>query len=413
MKTVAIIGAGIIGLMSAYELKRCGYDVVIVDKGSPGGGCSLRNTGWITLSLSRPLPGPDVILASLRWLFKSDSPLFIQPTAVLRLAPWLIGFWCYCNRDAFRRGVAALASLAKGTMAAFDSLRAQGLEFEMYENGLLYVSFDERVLENKMLELAELGELGFTSPTVLTKSEVRDLEPNLSPEIVGGILVAGERHIRPESLNSALVDWLRSTGVRVVSDEEVTGFVLDDTSVRAALTNGDKIEADKFVLSAGVATGALVRKLHTRLPLVAGKGYSLTLHGTRNHLSRPIYFEEARIAVSQFGQDLRFAGTMELSNLNNGLEIQRLHGIERSARRCLRDWEGRRATYWAGLRPLTPDGLPVIGRLPKYENVVVATGHGMLGVTLAPSTAREVTALIAGTSGGVAAFAPNRFGNWM
>jgi len=241
---------------------------------------------------------------------------------------------------------------------------------------------------------------------------VRELEPMLASSVAGGVLISDDRHVRPESLVYGLVGALGRAGVTVVSGSEVLGFARDGRRMVAMTTDDTLIEADRFVLAAGAWSGALARQAGFALPIEAGKGYSITIEQPSFQLNHPLDLIEARAAVTPFDGALRFAGTMELSGINLRYVRRRADAIWRNVHGYLREQvTGTRMQAWVGMRPMTPDGLPVIGRLPGVDNFFVATGHQMLGVTLAPTTATALADLM--TSGSPSAslvpFDPIRF----
>lgn len=440
---VVVVGAGVIGLWCAYELRRRGLDVVLLDKGEPGDACSRANTGWIVPSFSSPLPAPGLTWTSLKWMASADSPLYIRPSAAPSLAGWLWTFWRHCNARDFRAGLEAVALLNERTMELFENLEDDGVRCELHKSGLLCAFGSEKGLERMLASLQTIAGHGLVDPQRLSAREARDLEPALSEEISGGILMESERHVLPESLNQGLLDRVTDLGVEVRSHTEVCCEVREGSLVRSVIagaaartgaaessgeeaadstggagsTAGDgpsrtPIEGDAFVLAAGAWSGQLAERFGIALPMQAGKGYSITLENPAVRLRRPVYFPEKKVVTSPFDGALRVGGTMELSGINEDLDPRRTAAIGRVAEHFLPgSLEGEQAQEWVGMRPLTPDGLPVIGRAPGYDNLYLATGHAMLGITLAPVTAVAVTDLIVSgrTDIPVGPFDPGRF----
>lgn len=395
MRGTLVVGAGVVGLCCAYALARRGERVRVVDRGEPGAGCSAGNAGWIVPTMAAPLPAPGVPRQALRWLLRPDAPLALRPARVPGLVPWLWRFLRRCNARDHARGLAAVARFGRHTMELFDALAADRVTFEMHRAGVLFAFLDRRELVHAREGLRQVARLGYPAPVELDAAAARAEEPLLTREVVGALWVEGERHVRPESLVDGLLRRLRELGVEVRAGVEVVGWRASGGRVQAALTPQGELTADRFVVAAGAWSGRLLRPLGVPLPLIAGKGYSLTVLDPRAQPRRPLYLEEARVACSPFRGALRLAGTMELTGLDESLDARRLEAIRRGARRYLQGWEeGRGVVAWAGLRPLLPDGLPAIGLLPGYANCAVATGHGMLGVTLAPATAEAVAALL-------------------
>ena len=221
------------------------------------------------------------------------------------------------------------------------------------------------------------------------------MEPGLTNAVAGGFLVEEERHVRPETLTAGLVAGLQTAGIEIRAGIDVTGGEKRHGTVNAVLTSEGTIAADRVLIAAGAWTGQVSSRFGFRLPIEAGKGYSVTSEHPRRTVQRPLDLIEARVAVTPFDAGLRLAGTMELSGLNVRLETRRVESISRAGDRYLGEWRGGRSErVWVGMRPLTPDGLPVIGRAPGSDNVYVAGGHQMLGVTLAPATGEALASLI-------------------
>jgi len=388
MSRTIVIGGGVVGLCCAYELRRRGEMVTILDRDRPGCAASSGNTGWIVPSFSGPVPGPGVMAQSLRWMLKPDSPLYIRPHADPGFIGWVWTFWRHCNTRAYASGLDAVAALNTRTTALFDALAADGVEFEMHNQGVLFAFLGKTALDHVRADLDRMRRYGYGESTALSADETRDLEPMLTGAVIGGILAAQERHVRPETLTDGLVQRLGALGVEIRPGVAVTGLRRRGAVITAVETPEGPVAADRFLVAAGVWSGAVTRYAGVRLPLEAGKGYSVTLTAPAAQVARPLYLDEARVAVSNFRDALRFAGTMELSGISDALDARRIAAMKRGASRYLRTWpEAAREETWMGMRPLTPDGLPVIGRIPGCENLYVATGHAMLGVTLAPATA--------------------------
>ena len=419
---VAVIGGGIIGLCVAHFLERRGAEVVLLERGRVGGGCSEGNGGWVCPSISRPLPAPGLTLTSLRWMLRSDSPLYIKPSAMPRLMGWLWAFRRHCNAESYRAGVAALAALNAATDRLYRGLADEGVRFERAESGTILAYDNESELRQTAALLARLGEERVGPVDVLDREALAEAEPDLGGGLIG-LRVRGDTHVRPETLCAGLTASLQARGVRILAGVEVAGFASEGTRVRAALTtnfetgaadggNVERMDADVFVLAAGAETPALAAHLGQKLPVQAGKGYSITVRNADVRLSQPLHVTPARIGFTPFRGAVRTIGTMEFSGINLRLDRRRIAILERAARRYLPGaLDGTERIDWVGMRPVTPDGLPAIGWLPGLPNVCVATGHQMLGVTLAPSTGHALAQLVLEGSSDIelAPFDPARF----
>ena len=395
MPRTIVVGAGVIGLACAYALRKRGRDVVVVDYGEPGGACSLGNAGWVSPSISAPIPAPGLTWTSLKWMLRSDSPLYIAPGAVPSMSRWLFRFWRYCNRRDFEHGLRATAELNRHTLALFDALEADGIRCELHRRGILYVFTDQHYLESNLEEFKPLTAVGYDMPNALDSAAMRAMEPGLSDQVIGGFLVEDEYHVRPETLTAGYAQHLKDIGVELRIGGAVEGPLGDKAGWRGVNTSTGPVEGDEIVLAAGAWTGKVAEKFGVSLPVQAGKGYSVTVPTSREQFSRPLYLGEAKIGASPFEGAVRFAGTMELSGVNLDFDSRRIAGVRKGISRYMRTPPGpREGTEWVGMRPLTPDGLPMLGRAPGQKNLYIATGHAMLGVTLAPATGEAMAQLI-------------------
>jgi D-amino-acid dehydrogenase len=409
---VVIVGGGVIGLACGYELLQHGAEVVIVEKGEVGAAASWGNAGWITPGLSTPLPAPGVIGSSLRWMVQPDSPLYIKPRLDPNFARWLIAFMRRCTRRAFEAGVAALADLNRHTMEILDEWQAAGIEFEMHRAGMLLVFRTEAGLRHGLEEFAVMRKHGFPPPDRVDRAELQNLAPVLAPSVIGGYLIEGDRHVQPGTLTRGLSERLTSQGAEIHPDTTIVDFCQRGRIIEAIQTSQGPITGDVFLLAAGAWSAALARRAGFRLPVQAGKGYSITIAGAKLGVEHTLYLGEAHVGVSPFNGAVRFAGTMEFSGFNETLDARRVTAIRRAAATYLNEWpRGDGEVEWVGMRPVTPDGLPALGRAPNHDNLFVATGHSMLGVTLAPATGRVMADLICSgkTDVDVRPFDPLRF----
>src|SRR4051794_40319202 len=226
MPHAVIVGAGIIGLNLAFALERRGWDVTLVETQTPGHGASAVNAGWIVPALSAPVPAPGLIPTSLRWMFRSDSPLYIQPRLDREMGRWLISFWRSCNAPAYRAGFLATAELNRRTFALYDNLATAGVEFEHHATGVLFAYISPEALEHDLKGMEPLHEFGFDLPAPLWGDELHAFEPGLAESVTGGFWMKSERHVRPDSLIAGLVRYLGERGVEMRTNTAITGFEL-------------------------------------------------------------------------------------------------------------------------------------------------------------------------------------------
>ena len=392
---VVVIGGGVIGLACAYELSKRGAEVVVLDQGEMGMAASWGNAGWIVPSLSAPVPEPGLTLTALRWLLKPDGPLYIKPRPDPAFARWMWEFWRHCNTRDYEVGLHAVARLNSRTMELYDGWRSEGVQFEMHCAGLLFAFLSPEVRDKTLAELGHLRPYGYEPPAALSGDEVRARAPILASNVACGFLVERERHVEPGSLSQGLLRRLDQLGADLRPKTRVTGLRRVNGRVTSVDTENGVVDGDIFLLAAGAWSAMLARASGFRLPVESGKGYSITIKRPAVKLPCPVYLGEAKVGLSPFAGSLRIAGTMELSGLSEEINLKRLASIRRSIQRFLREWpSGEGEVTWAGMRPLTPDGLPVLGPARGMANFFVATGHSMLGVTLAPATGKAMAELI-------------------
>jgi D-amino-acid dehydrogenase len=385
---VAIVGGGVIGLGVGYELARAGAEVTVVERNRVGSGASLGNAGWITPALcAMPVPAPGVVSQALKWMLKPDSPLLLRPRLDPVLLAWLWQFRAASRPTRFAAGRAALIAHNRGAVAALLRWRSDGVEFELHESGLVFLALRDDVLEEEQRLYTELRTAGFPVEFErLDRTSLREREACVSDAVVGGLVSPGEWHVRPESLTAGLAAALGRAGAQILEGVAVDGLTQSRDGWSLTSSVG-AVEADRVVLATGAWAPSLLSPLGYRLPLQPAKGYSITSVGEGVRPRHALYLIEARVGCSPFVDAVRLAGTLELGGLGLELDGVRLGALARAAAKYLRWRPTDVELAWAGLRPLAPDGLPVIGPVPGYEGLFVSTGHGMAGVTLAAASA--------------------------
>lgn len=409
MHTV-VIGGGVIGLTTAYHLAREGENVTIVEARNFGLGASDVNAGWIVPAEATPVPGPGMVLQSIKWMLRPDSPLYIRPSLNPSFVRFMLGMWRRCNAHDQRLGFEGHLRLAQGTVETFDEYRADGVDFEMHSQGLLKAFKHEANLQH-YVEYLDLTRQFDLDPEVLIGDAVRVQEPKLSDAVHGGIFFPHERHVDPGSLVRGLQKRILELGVQIEENAPIDAVDISGHLTTAVRSGMRRFAGDRFVLAGGAWTGHLSKLFGYPLPVRPGKGYAVDVAPYR--LGCVINLSDAKVAVTPLDDRLRLSGTMEFAGLDENINQTRVDAILRAPITYFRDWEppANPPRAQAGCRPMTPDGKPIIGQLGDLTNTYVSSGHGMLGVTLAPGTAAALTDLImrGRLSPDLNTFSPRRF----
>jgi D-amino-acid dehydrogenase len=413
--TVLVIGGGVIGLCTAYYALQKGHHVTVLERGGPDRDCcSLGNAGLIVPSHFVPLAAPGVVAAGLRMLLNPASPFYIRPRLDRRLFEWGWRFYRAANAAQVARAAPLLRDLCLASRACFEELAALSEnDFGLVQKGLLVLCKTQERLHEEG-EVAEAARKLGLGAEVLAPEEVARLEPGLRMEIAGAIRFTEDAHLVPPRLLDWLARAVEAGGARICWSTEVTGWRAGKGRVEAVRTSQGEFSAEEYVLAAGSWSPELARGLQLRLPLQPGKGYSVTLPEPKRRPSTPMILSEARVAVTPMGAALRFAGTMELAGLDPSINARRVEAILRAVPAYLPEFgpeDFRGVPAWSGLRPCSPDGLPYLGRVGRYANLSVATGHSMMGVTLGPITGRLLAEILSGepTSLDASALSPDRY----
>lgn len=397
MGKIGIIGGGIIGLSSAYYLAREGHKVTIIDKGDLQDGCSFGNAGMIVPSHFIPLAAPGMISKGIRWMFNSKSPFYVRPSLNPDLLRWGYLFYKSSNQTHVNKAIPALKELSYFSKSLYQQwVKELPFDFDYHERGLLMLYQTEET-EKEERETADIANHHGVEARVLTPEQVQALEPDVRVEVRGGVYFPGDAHLTPQHLVNRLVHYLKESGVEFKTDCEVLDFQIQDNHIQTLTTSQGDCSFDKIVLATGSWSGILAKRLKLSLPMQAGKGYSFTLNNVEKNIRIPSIFLEGKVAVTPMGSNLRFGGTMEITGVNHKISMNRVKGIVESILKYYPDMKVEvpaKEKIWHGLRPCSPDGLPYIGRSKQINNLIVATGHSMLGISLGPGTGKLVADLV-------------------
>jgi D-amino-acid dehydrogenase len=408
---IVVVGAGVVGLACGYELLQDGHDVVVLDSATAGQAASHGNAAKIAIAEAGPVPAPGMVLQGLKWMLRSDSPLYVKPSLSPRFLRFMLAMARNCTEEQFRAGLALNLRLAERANEMFDEWQHAGLHFEMHQRGVLLAYENKDHFENR-LRYQDVFSAYDAEPDVLDATGVHEVEPALSDRIRHGLFYPSDRQIEPDSLSSALAEHITKLGGAVRENIGVVGFDRGPGGVEGVRTSaGERVACDGVVLAAGVWTGPLSAQLGSPVPIRPGKGYSVDYRPAPFTLRTSLTLEDAHVAVTPLDGMIRVAGTMEFSGVDSTINNTRIAAIKRAAAEGFHTWdpEAPHDPSWAGLRPMTPDGLPVVGPLSDGANVWVASGHGMLGFTLAPTTARTIRHLVRGETAPDPETSPARF----
>lgn len=390
-RNVAVIGAGMVGLATAWFLQEREISVTVLEREDVAAGSSWGNAGWLTPGIATPLPEPTVLRYGLRAVLSPSSPVYIPPTADTRLLSFLVRFARNSTAARWREAMQALVPINRRSLAAFDVLHERGLAAPTYEAKSFLAAY--RTAEERTTLLEEIEHIHAAGQgiqfDVIDGDDARELEPSLSEEIGAAILLRDQRYIDPGAYVDALADSVRARGgdIRI-------GVRADDITDHGTSVDVDHVSFDAVVIATGAWLGRLARPLGVRTIVQAGRGYSFSV--PIEHMpSGPVYFPAQRVACTPLGDRLRVAGMMEFRAPDAPLDPRRIDAIAAAARPLLHGANlDARQDEWVGARPCTPDGLPLIGATHS-PRVFVAGGHGMWGITLGPATGQLLAEQIA------------------
>jgi D-amino-acid dehydrogenase len=400
----------------AYYARQRGHRVTVLERGGPEhDSCSLGNAGMVVPSHFVPLAAPGMVAMGLRMMGNPESPFYIKPRLDMDLIAWAWRFMRSANRRHVERAKPCLKSLHLRSRQCFEDLNAlPGRQFGLVQKGLIMLCRKEETLKEESHAAEEARRMGIPAE-VLTPEEAARLDPGVRMDMAGAVYYPKDCHLSPNRFMSELTRLLQESGVQILWNTPVTGWQILGGEVEAVRAEGRVLEADEYVIAGGAWSPAVARQTGLRLPMQAGKGYSLTLDKPRQLPEICSILTEARVAVTPMGTSLRVGGTMEIAGLDQSINERRVRGIIKSVPQYFPEFQEedfRGVPAWSGLRPCTPDGLPYLGRTRKYRNLSVATGHAMMGLSLGPVTGQLMAEVLSDKTPSldISLLDPERFG---
>ena len=411
---IGIIGGGIIGLCSAFYLHRAGHRVTVFDRQPIVDGCSFGNAGMIVPSHIIPLAQPGMIAKGMRWMLNPTSPFYVKPRLNADLLRWGWLFYRHSTTEHVERAIPALRDISLLSKRLYQELTADGsLSFGWQERGLLML-YKTATAEHDMAHEADVANRSGIDAQVLTAGQTQDLEPAARLSVRGAVYYPGDAHLNPGELVRSLVTYLRANGVHFADNQTVTDFGMTGSRINTVRTAAGEYAVDEVVVAGGAWSPELARRLGFSLPMQGGKGYSFEVSNPAQTVNVPAIMLEARATATPMGGGIRFAGTLEVAGTDLSVNMNRVRGIVAGINQYYPDLAVMLPppeTVWKGLRPCSPDGLPYIGRVATFENLTLATGHGMMGLSLGPATGKLVAETVSGgpQSLDLTPFSPTRF----
>ncbi|MEL4456276.1 NAD(P)/FAD-dependent oxidoreductase [Lutimonas vermicola] len=412
MKKCIVIGGGIIGLCTAYYLQKEGHQVIVIDQSNMDEGASYVNAGYISPSHIVPLSAPGVVKKGIQWMFDPASPFYVKPRLDNDFLRWAWAFNKSCTKEHVKRSIPVIRDIAVFSHELYEDIEKEaGMDFHFEKKGLLMLCKTQKMLEEE-IKIAQLAREVDLQSQVLDKDELRVLEPAVSDDVIGATFYSCDSHTTPHEFMKQMKTHLLAKGVAIKSNEEVLDLEIKEGSITKIMTGQGSYMADEYILAAGSWTGLVAKKLGMRLLLQAGKGYRINVE-RETKITLPAILVEAKAAVTPMNGFTRFAGTMEINSINNEVNPVRVRAIAKAAHGYYQQvsiTEDEMKNASSGLRPLSPDGLPYIGRTKKCSNLTIATGHAMMGWTMATGTGRLVSEIISNkkTSLDLYPFSPDR-----
>ena len=395
-KEVVIIGGGIIGLCSAYYLQKEGCAVTIIDQSGMTKGASFVNAGYITPSHIIPLAAPGMITKGLKWMFDTASPFYVKPRLDKDFLKWAWAFKKSATASKVEKAIPIIKEINILGRTLYEEIKQSGdFNFHYERKGLLMLYKTDKAGEEEW-EVGQRAIKEGLNVNHITAEEVKKMEPDAAIDCKGAVYFDSDAHMTPKEFMAEMVSYLKEKGVTFYTHEKVQDLVISKDAIKEVMTTKRKLKADEVLIAAGSWSPLLTRKLGVKIPIQAGKGYRINTE-RETGITIPALLVEAKVAVTPMNGFTRFAGTMELAGINDTINPKRVKAISKSVSNYYQGLsltKEEEATADFGLRPCSPDGLPYIGRTHKYKNLIIASGHAMMGWSLGPPTGKLVSEII-------------------
>ena len=395
-KEVVIIGGGIIGLCSAYYLQKEGCAVTIIDQSGMTKGASFVNAGYITPSHIIPLSAPGMITKGLKWMFDTASPFYVKPRLDKDFLKWAWAFKKSATASKVEKAIPIIKEINILGRTLYEEIKQSGdFNFHYERKGLLMLYKTDKAGEEEW-EVGQRAIKEGLNVNHITAEEVKKMEPDAAIDCKGAVYFDSDAHMTPNEFMTEMASYLKKKGVTFYTHEKVQDLVISKDAIKEVMTTKRKLKADEVLVAAGSWSSLLTRKLGVKIPIQAGKGYRINTE-RETGITIPALLVEAKVAVTPMNGFTRFAGTMELAGINDNINSKRVKAISKSVSNYYQGLsltKEEEATADFGLRPCSPDGLPYIGRTHKYKNLIIASGHAMMGWSLGPPTGKLVSEII-------------------
>lgn len=413
---VVIIGGGVIGLCSAFYLQKSGHQVTVIDKTDISDNCSYGNAGYVCPSHFIPLATPGIVVQGLKWMWNSRSPFYVQPRLDLGLMDWGLKFMRSATAEHVEKAGVPLRDVAILSKKMYEEMsQLPQFNFALEQKGLLEIFQTDQGADHAHHTVEKAHQLGLTDTELLNFEQLQALEPQTKIIAKGAIHFKCDAHLYPNKLMKQLLAHLQEVGVQLITNTEVTGFEQSAGKITKVLAGSNAYEADAVVMATGSWSRELAAKLKVKIPLMPGRGYSVTLEDSPYQINHPAVLLEGRAALTPMdGNKIRFGGTMEITSTKTPPRLERVEGLLAAVKRFYPEFDVAMPSMdkiWWGYRPCSADGLPYLGKTRQWKNLVMATGHSMLGLSLGAGTGKLVDELIneQSLSMDIAPFDPNRF----